>query len=89
MDCFSYFKLVNYLRKEKPDPKSVMESESDRLWTKNDYLKPVIEDDSLLMMEFEDFEKSEDDSGDEVPELLEEDFAEKLNFQPKFEVKGN
>lgn len=39
MDCYSYIKMVNYIRLQKPDPKILTES-SVALWDDDVYLKP-------------------------------------------------
>ena len=41
LDCFSFIRLVNYLRKEKPLPELIMSEKTDKLWKKDHYLKPV------------------------------------------------
>jgi protein arginine N-methyltransferase 3 len=54
MDCFSFIKMVNYIRAEKPSPALVMSLASDDLWKKDTFMKPVCENDSLLMVDIED-----------------------------------
>ena len=39
LDCFSFIRLVNYLRKEKPSVETVMSEKTDKLWMTDDYLK--------------------------------------------------
>ncbi len=41
MDCFSFIRLVNYIRKERPKPEFVMTLNSDDLWKNDDFMKPV------------------------------------------------
>ena len=67
MDCFSFFRLVNYLRSQKPSPGLVMSLSSDALWQEEKYLKPVIEDDPLLMLDIEEdiYDSIEDDEDEE------------------------
>ena len=67
MDCFSFFRLVNYLRSEKPSPGLVMSLSSDALWQDEKYLKPVEEDDPLLMVDIEEdiYDSIEDEDEEE------------------------
>lgn len=39
MDCYSFIKMINYIRKHKPDPKVIVESPV-ALWDDDVYLKP-------------------------------------------------
>lgn len=39
MDCYSFIKMINYIRKKKPDPKSITESPV-ALWDNDEFLKP-------------------------------------------------
>ncbi len=41
LDCFSFIKLVNYIRKEKPTPESVMAEKTSKLWNSDEFMKPV------------------------------------------------
>ena len=68
MDCFSFFRLVNYLRSQKPSPGLVMSLSSDALWQDDKYLKPVVEDDPLLMIDIEEdvYDSIEDDEDEEA-----------------------
>ncbi|GJQ77287.1 Art3 [Trypoxylus dichotomus] len=52
MDCYSFIKMINYIRKVKPDPKMIIES-SIALWDSDEYLKPG-EMESWLMYDFDD-----------------------------------
>jgi len=61
LDCFSFIRLVNYLRKEKPLPELVMSEKSDKLWKKDDYLKPVDSNDPMLMYDIEEDENQDED----------------------------
>jgi len=67
MDTFSYIRLINYIRTESPSAGFVMSLSSDSMWEGDKYMKPVIEDDSLLMYSFmedhEDEEFDEDENG--------------------------
>ena len=67
MDCFSFFRFVNYLRSQKPSPGLVMSLSSDALWQDEKYLKPVVEDDPLLMVDIEEdvYDSIEDDEDEE------------------------
>ncbi|XP_073942199.1 protein arginine N-methyltransferase 3-like [Choristoneura fumiferana] len=51
MDCYSYIKLINYIKTHKPLADAVM-NVSDSLWEDEKYLKPV-ENDEWLMFDFE------------------------------------
>lgn len=39
MDCYSYIKMINYIRLKKPQPKDILEY-STALWDDDQYLKP-------------------------------------------------
>ncbi|EFA02398.1 protein arginine N-methyltransferase 1 [Tribolium castaneum] len=52
MDCYSYIKMINYIRMQRPDPKILTES-SVALWDDDVYLKAG-EMESWLMYDFED-----------------------------------
>lgn len=39
MDCYSFIKMINYIRLHKPDPKEITESPV-ALWNDDKYLKP-------------------------------------------------
>ena len=60
LDCFSFIRLINYIRKEKPTPNFLMNQATAKLWMKDDYLKPVLEDDQLLMYDIEGDEDEND-----------------------------
>ena len=68
MDCFSFFRLVNYLRSQKPSPGLVMSLSSDTLWQDEKFLKPVEEDDPLLMIDIEEdiYDSVEDEEEEDV-----------------------
>ncbi|XP_063358140.1 protein arginine N-methyltransferase 3-like [Cydia amplana] len=51
MDCYSYIKLINYIKTHKPTADAVMNS-AEALWEDEKYLKPV-ENDDWLMFDFE------------------------------------
>ena len=50
MDCFSFFKLVNFIRSNKPKPSEVEKVMQAGLWNDEKYLRPVVEDDPLLQL---------------------------------------
>ncbi|CAH1102679.1 unnamed protein product [Psylliodes chrysocephalus] len=52
MDCYSYLKMVNYIRLQKPDPRILTES-SVALWDDDVYLKPG-DMETWLMYDFDD-----------------------------------
>lgn len=39
MDCYSYIKMINFIRLRKPEPKDIVESAT-LLWDDDQYLKP-------------------------------------------------
>lgn len=52
MDCYSFIKMINYIRTHKPDPKTILES-TPALWGDDSYLRPG-EMESWLMYDFDD-----------------------------------
>ncbi|XP_056641304.1 uncharacterized protein LOC130448116 [Diorhabda sublineata] len=52
MDCYSYIKLINYIRIHKPDPKLLIEAKT-TLWEDDIYLKPG-DMETWLMYDFDD-----------------------------------
>jgi len=48
MDQYSFIRLINFIRSCKPDPQEVLEYDAP-LWDQEKFMKPVIEDDPLLM----------------------------------------
>ncbi|XP_050297614.1 protein arginine N-methyltransferase 1 [Anthonomus grandis grandis] len=52
MDCYSYIKMINYIRLQKPEPKMIQEA-SVALWDDDCYLKPG-EMEPWLMYDFDD-----------------------------------
>jgi len=78
MDTFSYIRFVNYVRAERPSPGFVMSLSSGEAWADTKYMKPVLQDDPLLMFNFEDemeslCEEEEEENG------LEIDISRELN----------
>jgi len=53
MDTFSFIRFINYVRAECPSPGFVMSLSSDQKWSDPEFMKPVIQDDPLLMHDFE------------------------------------
>ncbi|GBP81978.1 Protein arginine N-methyltransferase 3 [Eumeta japonica] len=51
MDCYSYIKLINFIKTHKPSPEVITKAEN-ILWDDDVYLKPV-ENDEWLMFDFE------------------------------------
>ncbi|CAH0726157.1 unnamed protein product, partial [Brenthis ino] len=51
MDCYSYIKLINYLKTHKPSSDEIMNAEK-ALWDDEKYLKPV-DNDEWLMYDFD------------------------------------
>lgn len=56
MDCYSYIKLINYIKTHKPDPDVIMNTER-VLWGDEAYLKPV-DNDEWLTYDFESLSES-------------------------------
>lgn len=54
MDCYSFIKLINYIRKNKVPSDEVMAC-SECLWADDIYYSPVLENDSWLLFDFEEF----------------------------------
>jgi len=80
MDTFSYIRFINYVRSETPSPGFVMSLSGADKWSDVKFMKPVIQDDPLLMFNFEeDFdslgEEEEEENG------LEIDISRELNDQ--------
>ncbi|CAH0405096.1 unnamed protein product [Chilo suppressalis] len=51
MDCYSYIKMINYIKTHKPKPEDII-SLTESPWEDEQYLKPV-ENDEWLMFDFE------------------------------------
>jgi len=74
MDCFSFIRLINYLRKEQPSPGLVMSLSSDTLWKDQQYMKPTLADDPLLMVDIdEDVSDLDEDEESELKKLSSSD----------------
>ncbi|KAK2139093.1 hypothetical protein LSH36_2036g00000 [Paralvinella palmiformis] len=56
LDCFSYIKMINYIRKMHPEPGVLHEKVDNNkpLWQSDEYMKPILEDDGLLQFDIED-----------------------------------
>jgi protein arginine N-methyltransferase 3 len=61
MDTFSFIRFINYLRSELPSPGFVMSLSSDTKWEDDKFMKPVIDDDPLLMFNLDDDAEMFDD----------------------------
>jgi protein arginine N-methyltransferase 3 len=48
-NVFQYIKLLNYIRLEKPNCNQINEIIESKVWDKDQYMKPIISDDPLLM----------------------------------------
>lgn len=59
MDQIEFIKFINFLRREKPMPEVVVAMDK-ITWDSDAYMKPVIEEDSLLMYDVEEFLSSLD-----------------------------
>ena len=55
LDCFSFIRLINYLRKECPSPGLVMSLSSDTLWGDQQLMIPV---NVVLIIKFNNLNKS-------------------------------
>jgi len=85
MDTFSYIRFVNYIRSESPSPGFVMSLSSSAKWGDLKFMKPVIQDDPLLMFNFEedlDPQDEEEENGFEIDisRELNDEIANPRNF---------
>ncbi|GAA5821946.1 hypothetical protein JCM10212_005157 [Sporobolomyces blumeae] len=56
LDFFERIRLINYIRATKPDPASIRRLDRNAAFLDDDeYLKPVIEDDAILQLDFDSF----------------------------------
>jgi len=78
MDTFSFIRFVNYVRSECPSPGFVMSLSSDQKWADPEFMKPAIQDDPLLMY---DFEQSLNPMEDEEEAGIEIDISRDLDDQ--------
>ncbi|XP_063233375.1 uncharacterized protein LOC134537072 [Bacillus rossius redtenbacheri] len=62
MDCYSFIKLVNYVRARRPEPAALMDAK-EAFWDAEEFLQPAYEDDPWLMFDIDDLEEPS-------PELL-------------------
>ncbi|XP_075212327.1 arginine methyltransferase 3 [Lycorma delicatula] len=71
MDCYSYIKMINYIRSIKPDPGVLTESviANNQLWQDDKYLKPVLYDDPWLLFDFDDMEEMEFGNGSSTAQM--------------------
>lgn len=53
MDCYSYIKMINYIRTVKPNPDFLVDNPSAPPWDEEKYLKPI-ETEPWLMYDFDD-----------------------------------
>ncbi|KAL0895102.1 hypothetical protein ABMA27_013559 [Loxostege sticticalis] len=51
MDCYSYIKMINYIKTHKPKPEDIIKA-TESLWEDEKYLKPI-ENDEWLMFDFD------------------------------------
>lgn len=58
LDIYSYIKLVNFIRANQTKPEE-FDSISAKAWDSDKYLAPVVEDDSWLMLDIEDFNEED------------------------------
>lgn len=57
MDCYSYIRLINYVRTKKSSPMDITNCVSEAPpWEDDVYMKPVVIDDPWLMFDFEDLD---------------------------------
>ncbi|XP_014672540.1 PREDICTED: protein arginine N-methyltransferase 3-like isoform X2 [Priapulus caudatus] len=71
LDDFSYIKMINYIRKEKPSVDFFGNEGCDGTpWCSESYLKPVIEDDAALQFDIEDISVSNGDHIQSNPEAV-------------------
>merc|ERR1719430_2692641 len=81
MDTFSFIRLVNYVRLEKPSPGFVMSLSSSQKWADPAFLKPQIPDDPLLMFDFDQELTAEAGGEEEEENGFEIDISRELNDQ--------
>merc|ERR1719222_188550 len=81
MDTFSFIRLVNYIRLEKPSPGFVMSLSSSQKWADSAFLKPQIPDDPLLMFDFDQELTTEAGGEEEEENGFEIDISRELNDQ--------
>jgi len=81
MDTFSFIRLVNYIRLEKPSPGFVMSLSSSQKWADPAFLKPQIPDDPLLMFDFDQELTAEAGGEEEEENGFEIDISRELNDQ--------
>ncbi|KAJ7344570.1 hypothetical protein JRQ81_000520 [Phrynocephalus forsythii] len=71
LDFYSYIKLINYIRVEKPTAENLNSLSSPLPWMEEKYLKPALEDDLLLQFDIEDQLDSVPNGLTEASSLLE------------------
>ncbi|XP_012269948.2 protein arginine N-methyltransferase 3 isoform X2 [Athalia rosae] len=59
LDTYLYIKLVNFIRANKTTPEE-LDSLHPQVWDSDEYLMPVLQDDSWLMLDIEDFNEDRD-----------------------------
>ncbi|XP_038130113.1 protein arginine N-methyltransferase 3, partial [Cyprinodon tularosa] len=61
LDDYGYIKMINFIRSTKCAPSSLMELSEDPLpWNKEDFLRPVLQDDPLLQTDLEELCEKDD-----------------------------
>jgi len=68
LDFYSYIKFVNYIRKNKPTPES-LKSVDVSMFSGDEWLMPVVEDDLLLQYDIEALSLEDDEAPSEVEAL--------------------
>ena len=76
-----HFRLINYIRLEKPSPGFVMSLSSSQKWADPAFLRPQIPDDPLLMFDFDEELAAEAGGEDEEENGFEIDISRELNDQ--------
>ncbi|TRM62093.1 S-adenosyl-L-methionine-dependent methyltransferase [Schizophyllum amplum] len=65
LDSYGRIRLINYIRETKPSPKDVLSlTGKEPLFTADQYLKPVLEDDPLLLLQTADEWSDDEESAD-------------------------
>lgn len=89
LDCFNYIRMINYLRLQKPAAEDLQPfgSVTPECWQADDYMKPVVTDDGLLMFDIESCEEEELELDDETVILTRSKYNELLQRLKESEDK--
>lgn len=89
LDCFNYIRMINYLRLQKPPPEDLRPFGvvTPECWQADEYMKPVVVDDPLLMFDIESCEEEELELDDETVMLPRSKYNELLQRLKQAEDK--